>query len=87
MNRLINLLLADAPLSDPSALHHPLTESAKNEPLIDTAGQNIVFVGVVLLAIMIVVIVRIISPRVEHAVIAAIALSLGLVGLFFVVGH
>lgn len=59
----------------------------KNDPLIDKGAENTVLLGVALLAIAVVVIVRIISPRVEHAVIAAIILSSGLIGLFFTFGH
>ncbi len=58
-----------------------------SEPLIDKGGQNVVFLGVALLAIAIVTVVGILSPRVEHAIIAAILLSSGLIGLFFTLGH
>ncbi len=65
----------------------PSKPIAKEDPQIDTGGQHIIFLGVVLLAIMVVVVIGILSPRVEHAILAAIVLSLGLIGLFFALGH
>lgn len=60
---------------------------AKADSQIDTGGQHIVFLGVVLLAIMVVVVIGILSPKVEHAILAAIVLSFGLIGFFLLLGH
>ncbi|MEG4343747.1 hypothetical protein QUB70_10725 [Microcoleus sp. A003_D6] len=59
-----------------------LAESVQKDALIDQSGQVIVKVGVVLLAITLVIAVKIISPRVEHAILLAIFLSFGLIGFF-----
>lgn len=59
-------------------------ESVLKDPLIDQRGETIVEVGVVLLAIALVIAVKIISPKVEHAIILAIFLSLGLIAFFFI---
>ena len=61
-----------------------LAESVQKDQLIDRGGQVIVKVGVVLLAITLVIAVKIISPRVEHAILLAIFLSFGLIGFFLI---
>ena len=61
-----------------------LAESVQKDPLIDRHGQVVVKVGVVLLAITLVIAVKIISPRVEHAILLAIFLSFGLIGFFLI---
>jgi hypothetical protein len=59
-------------------------ESAQKDPLIDHRGSIIVDVGVVLLAASLVIAVKIISPRVEHAILLAIFLSVALMAFFFI---
>ncbi len=61
-----------------------LAESVQKDPLIDQRGQVIAKVGVVLLAITLVIAVKIISPRVEHAILLAIFLSFGLIAFFLI---
>ncbi|MDF0555308.1 hypothetical protein [Kamptonema sp. UHCC 0994] len=61
-----------------------LAGSFQKDPLIDRGGQVAVDVGVVLLAITLVITVKIISPRVEHAILLAIFLSFVLIGLFLI---
>ena len=60
------------------------TESVQKDPLIDQRGETIVHVGVVLLAVSLVIAVKIISPKVEHAILLAIFLSLALIAFFFI---
>lgn len=57
---------------------------AQTDPLISQGGENLVYVGVVLVAIGLVVAVGILSPRIEHAVIFAILLSITLIAFFFI---
>ncbi len=59
-------------------------ESVQKDPLIDKRGETIVDVGVLLLAVSLVMAVKIISPRVEHAILLAIFLSLVLIAFFFI---
>jgi len=59
-------------------------ESVQKDPLIDKRGETIVDVGVVLLAVSLVIAVKIISPKVEHAILLAIFLSLALIAFFFI---
>lgn len=59
-------------------------KSVKKDPLIDYGGETLVDIGVILLAIGLVITVKIISPRVEHAILLAIFLSLVLMGLFLI---
>ncbi|CBN55805.1 MULTISPECIES: hypothetical protein [Kamptonema] len=61
-----------------------LVQSAQKDPLIDRGGQVAVDIGVVLLAVTLVIAVKIISPRVEHAIVLAIFLSFVLIGLFLI---
>ncbi|MEG3896362.1 MULTISPECIES: hypothetical protein [unclassified Microcoleus] len=61
-----------------------LAESVQKDPLIDRGGAIAVDVGVVLLAITLVIAVKIISPKVEHAILLAIFLSFGLIGFFLI---
>ena len=58
--------------------------SVQKDPLIDRGGAIAVDVGVVLLAITLVITVKIISPRVEHAIVLAIFLSFVLMGFFLI---
>ncbi|AFZ05820.1 hypothetical protein Osc7112_1277 [Oscillatoria nigro-viridis PCC 7112] len=59
-------------------------ESVQKDPLIDKRGETIVDLGVVLLAVSLVMAVKIISPKVEHAILLAIFLSLALITFFFI---
>ncbi len=59
-------------------------KSVKKDPLIDYGGETLVDIGVILLAIGLVITVKIISPRVEHAILLAIFLSLALMGFFII---
>lgn len=61
-----------------------LAGSVPKDPLIDRGGAIAVDVGVVLLAITLVITVKIISPRVEHAIVLAIFLSFVLMGFFLI---
>lgn len=57
---------------------------AQTAPLINQGGENIVDVGVVLVAIGLVLAMRILSPKVEHAIFLAIFLSITLMAFFFI---
>lgn len=59
-------------------------ESVQKYPLINQGGEALVDIGVILLAIGLVIVVKIISPRVEHAILLAIVLTLALLGFFFI---
>ena len=61
-----------------------LAEPVQKDPLIDQRGEAIVKVGVILLAVGSVIAVRILSPRVEHAIIFAIIVSFGLIAFLFI---
>jgi hypothetical protein len=61
-----------------------LAEPVQKDPLIDQRGEAIVKVGVILLAVGSVIIVKILSPRVEHAIIFAIIVSFGLMAFFLI---
>lgn len=58
-----------------------------NDPSIDRGAQHLVFLGAALLSLVLVVIIGIFSSRTEHAIIAAVVLSLVLIGMFFVFGY
>ena len=80
--------LANAPLTTLMVVSdRPPKHLVTEDPQIDTGGQNIVFLGVVLLAVMVVIVMGILSPKIEHAIIAAIGLSFGLIGFFLLLGH
>ncbi|MEG4171806.1 MULTISPECIES: hypothetical protein [unclassified Microcoleus] len=66
------------------AIYFLAAESVQKDPLIDQRGETIVDVGVVLLAVSLVMAVKIISPKVEHAILLAIFLSLALIAFFFI---
>jgi hypothetical protein len=87
MNILPQTWLSDLSPTFQITLSEQLPISTESDPLIDTSGQHIVFWGAVLLAILVVVIIRILSPRIEHAIVTAVVLSLGLISLFFVLGY
>ena len=55
-------------------------ESVQKYPLIDQRGETIVEVGVVLLAVVLVTAVRVLNPKVEHAIL----LSIGFIAFFFI---
>ena len=57
-------------------------ESVQKDPLIDKRGSTIVDVGLVLLAVVLVTAVKILSPKVEHAILLAIFLSSALIAFF-----
>jgi hypothetical protein len=76
----LHTLLADTPLSEPSALPAPV--NGHPDPLIDQGGQITVYIGSALIAMGIVAVVGFFSRRIEHALITAFALSFCLV-LFF----
>ncbi len=59
-------------------------EPAQKYPLMDQRGDVIVNIGVILLAIGSVIAVKILSPRVEHAIIFAILVSFALVAFFII---
>lgn len=59
-------------------------ESVQKDPLINRGGEMIVDVGIILLAIASVIAVRIISPKVEHAILLAIFLSFAIIGFFLI---
>lgn len=71
----LNTLLANAPtpLSSPSV---------QSDPLIDQGGQLTVYIGSALIILGVAAIVGFFSRRIEHAVVAALALSLFLVGFW-----
>jgi hypothetical protein len=77
----MKLLTQKLPLSIAS---YVLTSAAsvQKDPLINRSGEAIVDIGIILLAIGLVIAVRIISPRVEHAILLAIFLSFALIGFF-----
>ncbi|MEG4107902.1 hypothetical protein [Microcoleus sp. S13_C5] len=66
------------------AIYFLAAESVQKDPLIDKRGETIVDVGVILLALSLVIAVKIISPKVEHAILLAIFLSLALIAFFFI---
>jgi hypothetical protein len=78
----MNLLLQQVP--GILAIYFLGAESVQKDPLIDKRGETIVDVGVVLLAVSLVIAVKIISPKVEHAILLAIFLSLALIAFFFI---
>ena len=57
-------------------------DSVQKDPLINRGGETIVDIGIILLASGSVIAVRIISPRVEHAILLAIFLTFALIGFF-----
>jgi presenilin-like A22 family membrane protease len=61
-----------------------LAEPIQKDPLIDQRGEVIVKVCVILLAVGSVIAVKILSPRVEHAIIFAIVVSFGLIAFFLI---
>ncbi|HEY9599609.1 MAG TPA: hypothetical protein V6D33_18255 [Cyanophyceae cyanobacterium] len=58
--------------------------SVQKDPLINRNGETIVDIGVILLAIGLVIAVKIISPKVEHAILLAVFLSFALIGFFLI---
>ena len=58
--------------------------SDQKDPLINQRGETLVDIGVILLAIGLVITVKIISPKVEHAILLAVFLSFALIGFFLI---
>jgi hypothetical protein len=58
--------------------------STQNDPLIDRGGERVVDIGVALLAVVLVFVVWQLSPRVEHAIIFALVLSIALIAFFWI---
>ena len=56
----------------------------QNDPLINRGGEKVVDIGVSLLAVALVFVVWKLSPRVEHAIIFALALSIVLIAFFLI---
>ena len=77
----MNLLAQQLPASIASYVLMS-AESVQKDPLINRGGETIVDIGIILLAIGLVIAVRIISPRVEHAILLAIFLTFALIGFF-----
>lgn len=64
-------------------IYPPIQKTLSPEnPLIDKGGEVTIYTGVFLIILLITAIVRILSQRVEHAVIAALGLSLLSIALF-----
>lgn len=61
----------------------PFTNSNQKDPQIAQGWQDWQYVGIIALAIGLVVLVRVLSPRVEHAILFAIILSAILIIFFF----
>lgn len=77
----MNLLTQQVPAS---IARYVLTSAASvhKDPLINRGGETIIDIGIILLAIGLVIAVRMISPRVEHAILLAIFLTFALIGFF-----
>ncbi|HEY9605517.1 MAG TPA: hypothetical protein V6C85_28185 [Allocoleopsis sp.] len=77
----MNLLTQQVPAS---IARYVLTSatSVHKDPLINRGGETIIDIGIILLAIGLVIAVRMISPRVEHAILLAIFLTFALIGFF-----
>ncbi|HEY9832398.1 MAG TPA: hypothetical protein V6D26_17560 [Stenomitos sp.] len=56
----------------------------QNDPLINRSGEKFVDIGVSLIAVTLVFVVWKLSPRVEHAMIFAIVLSITLIAFFWI---
>ncbi|MBW4692697.1 MAG: hypothetical protein KME27_13135 [Lyngbya sp. HA4199-MV5] len=56
---------------------------SQKDSLIDKGGEVTVYIGVSLIIILIAAIVGMLSQRIEHAVLAALGLSLILIAFFF----
>ncbi len=56
----------------------------QNAPLINRSGERVVDIGVSLLAVALVFVVWKLSPRVEHAIIFALVLSIALIAFFLI---
>ncbi len=76
----LNVLLADAPLTNPSPYQSP--PNTMSDPLIAHGGQFTAYVGAALIVLAIAIAVGFFSRRVEHALFTALALSLGVVAFF-----
>jgi hypothetical protein len=56
----------------------------QNDPLLDRGGEKVVDLGVFLIAVASVIVVWKLSPRVEHAIIFALVLSIALMAFFLI---
>ncbi len=81
--------LADAVLPDPKTLQSQQSPGHKinPDPLIAQGWEGTVYIGSALLIAGIVAIVGFVSRRIEHVIVLALILSLGLISLFLFVGH
>jgi hypothetical protein len=61
-----------------------VNESLQKDTLMNQKGEAIVEIGIVMLAVSLVVVTRLVSARMEHAILLAIFLSFGLVGFFLI---
>lgn len=76
-------LFFGATLEDPN-LAPP---TVPNDPLVNHSWHNFTYIAALIFAIVLIVMVGVISKKVEHAIAFALIFSLLLIGVFLLVGH
>jgi len=82
-------LFADKALPDPKTLRseQQTSHDAQSDPLIAHGWQKATYIGTALLAFGFVALVGIFSRKVEHMIVAALMLTLVIIGFFVFVGR
>lgn len=77
-------LFFGATLEDPNPAPSP---TVPNDPLVNQSWHNFTYIAAIVFAIVLVVMVGVLSKKVEHAIAFALIASLFLIGFFFVFGR
>ncbi|MER3433341.1 MAG: hypothetical protein C4288_07900 [Leptolyngbya sp. ERB_1_1] len=77
-------LFFGATLQDPNPAPSP---TVPNDPLVNQSWANFTHIAAIVFVIILVMIVGIVSKKVEHAIAFALIASLLLIGFFVLVGH
>ncbi len=77
--------LIAATLEDPVNPYH--SQTSDNDPLVAHGWQNASYVGVLVLAICLIVVVRVFSKTLDNAIIFALVLTLVAIAAFMVLTH
>ena len=78
-------LLADTIPETPSYQETPSVATSQKDPMINQGLQHEQYIGLFAVAVGAIVIIRFLSPRVEYALLFAVALSIILIAFFLTV--
>lgn len=80
----LSYVLLGATLEDPAS---PARSSVPNDPLVNHSWENFTQIAAIAFVIGLIVVVGVVSKKVEHAIAFALVSSLGLIGFFLLLGH